>query len=49
MTLQEKIDTVTVEGNDTVGEGDCIKIKTEEDYMQSVHTIKTEQEVSVLW
>jgi len=43
--LQEKIDTVTVEGVDNVGEEDCIKIKTEQDYMQLV---KSEQEVSVL-
>jgi hypothetical protein len=46
VTLQEKIDTVTVEG-DNVVEEDCIKIKTEETYMQLVHTIKSEQEVSV--
>jgi hypothetical protein len=45
--LQENIDTVTV-GVENVGEEDCIKIKTEEDYIQSVGTIKTEQEVSVL-
>ena len=43
--FQEKIDTVTVEGVENVGEEDCIKIKTEEDYMQLV---KSEQEVSVL-
>jgi hypothetical protein len=48
ITLQEKIDTVTVEGVENVGEEDCIKIKTEEDYIQSVGAIKTEQEVSVL-
>jgi hypothetical protein len=48
ITLQENIDTVTVEGVVNVGEEDCIKIKTEEDYIQSVGTIKTEQEVSVL-
>ena len=48
ITLQEKIDTVTVEGAENVGEDDCIKIKTEEDYIQLVRTVKTEQEVSVL-
>jgi homoserine dehydrogenase len=48
ITLQENIDTVTVEGVENVGEEDCIKIKTEEDYIQLVGTIKTEQEVSVL-
>jgi len=42
ITLQEKIDTVTVEG------AESIKIKTEEDFMQSVRTVKSEQEVSVL-
>jgi len=46
--LQEKIDTVTVEGVENVGEEDCIKIKTEEDYIQLVRTVKSEQEVSVL-
>jgi hypothetical protein len=46
--LQERIDTVTVEGVENVGEGDCIKMKTEEDYKQLVGTVKSEQEVSVL-
>jgi len=46
--LQEKIDTVTVEGVENVGEEDCIEIKTEEDYIQLVRTVKSEQEVSVL-
>ena len=46
--LQEKIDTVTVEGVENVGEEDCIEIKTEQDYIQLVRTIKREQEVSVL-
>jgi len=46
--LQEKIDTVTVEGVENVGEEDCIKIETEEDYVQLVWTVKSEQEVSVL-
>ena len=48
ITLQEKIDTVTVEGVENVGEEDCIKIKTEEDFIQLVRVIKTEHEVSVL-
>ena len=47
--LQKKIDTVTVEGVENVGEEDCIKIKTEEDYIQLVRTVKSEQEVSGLW
>jgi hypothetical protein len=45
---QEKIYTVTAEGVENVGEEECIKIKTEEYYIQLGHTIKTEQEVSVL-
>jgi hypothetical protein len=48
INLQEKIDTVTVEGVENVEEEDCIKIKTEEDFIQLVRVIKTEQEVSVL-
>ena len=48
ITLQEKIDTVTAEGVENVGEDDCIKIKTEEGYIQLVRTVKVEQEVSVL-
>jgi hypothetical protein len=47
INLQEKIDTVT-EGVENVGEEDCIKIKTEEDYIQLVRTVKSEQEVSVV-
>ena len=31
-----------------MGEEDCIKIKTEEDYIELERTVKTEQEVSVL-
>jgi hypothetical protein len=31
----------------SVGEADCIKTKYEEDYLQLVRTIKTEEEVSV--
>ena len=48
VTLQEKIDTVTVGGVENVGEEDCIKIETEEDYIELVQTVKSEQEVSVL-
>src|SRR5215510_7922309 len=48
ISLQEKIDTLTVEGVDSVGEEDYIEIKTEEDYIQLVGTVKCEQEVSVL-
>ena len=48
ITLQEKIDTVTVGGVESVGEEDCIKIKTEEDFIQLVRVVKSEQEVSVL-
>ena len=48
INLQEKIDTVRVEGVENVEEEDCIKIKTEEDFIQLVRVIKTEQEVSVL-
>ena len=47
--LQEKIDTVAVEGVENVGEEDCIKIKTEEDFIQLVRVIKTEHEVSVVF
>jgi hypothetical protein len=39
---------VTIQGVENVGEEDCIKIKTEEDYIQLVGTVKREQEVSVL-
>jgi hypothetical protein len=46
LPLQEKIDTVTVEGVENVGEEDCINIKTEQDYIQFV---KSEQEESVLF
>jgi hypothetical protein len=38
---------VTV-GVESVGEEDCMKIKTEEDCIQLVRTIKTEVEVSVV-
>jgi hypothetical protein len=33
----------------SVGEEDCIKTETEEDYVQLVRTVKSEEEVSVLW
>jgi len=46
--LQQNIDTVTVERVENVGEEDCIKIKTEQHYIQLVRTIKTEEEVSVV-
>jgi hypothetical protein len=46
--LQKNIDTVTAERVENVGEEDCIKIKTEQHYMQLVRTVKGEQEVSVV-
>ena len=46
ITLQDTINTVTVEGVENVEEEECIEIKTEEDYIQLVRTVKTEQEVS---
>jgi hypothetical protein len=49
ITLQEKIDTVGVEGVENVGEEDSIEIKTEQHYIQLVRTVKGEQEVSVLF
>jgi hypothetical protein len=49
ITLQEKVDTVTVEGVENVREEDSITIKTEQHYVQLVRVIKTEQEVSVLF
>jgi len=48
VNLQEKIDTVLVEGVENVGEEDSITIKTEQHYIQLVRTVKVEQEVSVL-
>jgi len=48
ITLQENIDTVTAERVGNVAEEDCIKIKTEEDYIQLVQTVKCEQGVSVV-
>ena len=46
--LQENIDTVAAERYENVGEEDCIKIKTEQHYMQLVQTAMCEQEVSVV-
>ena len=48
ITLQDTIDTVTVEGVKNVEEEERIEIKAEEDYIQLVRTVKVEQEVSVL-
>jgi hypothetical protein len=39
---------VKIERVENVGEEDCVKIKTEDDYIQFVSTIKTEEEVSVV-
>jgi hypothetical protein len=49
ITLQGGFHTVIVRGRGNVEEEDCIKIKTEEDDMESVVSVKSEQEVSVLW
>jgi hypothetical protein len=46
--LQEKIDTGTVEGVENAGEEECVKIRTEQHYIQLVQTVTSEQEVSVL-
>jgi hypothetical protein len=47
--LQENIDTFTVERVESVGEEDCIKIETEEEFcIQLVRTVKCEEEVSVV-
>jgi len=46
--LQQHIDTVTAERFENVAEEDCIKIKTEQHYIQLVRTVKCEQEVSVV-
>jgi hypothetical protein len=48
ITLQQTIDAVTVERVENVEEEERIEIKTEEDYIQLVRTVKIEQEVSVL-
>ena len=48
LILQEKFDAVTVEVVENVRKEDCIKIKTEEHYIQLVRTLKAEEEVSVL-
>jgi hypothetical protein len=52
--LQENDDTVSVERVVSVGEEDYIKTETEEDCIQLVRTVKSEEEVSdlcwcVLW
>jgi hypothetical protein len=49
VTFQEKIDSLTVEGVEKVGEEDWIEIKTEEDCLELVGRVKSEQVVSVLW
>ena len=47
--LQENIDTVKVERVENVGEEDCDKIKTEEEFsIQLVRRVKSEEEVSVV-
>jgi hypothetical protein len=48
LILQEKFDAVTVEVIENVWKEDCIKIKTEQNYIQLVRTVKAEEEVSVL-
>jgi len=49
MILQENIDTVKVERVENVGEEDCVKNKTEEEFcMQLVRRLKSEEEVSVV-
>ena len=48
ITLQDTIDTVTVEGVENVQEEVRIEIKTEENYIELVQTVKTKQKVSVL-
>jgi hypothetical protein len=46
--LQDNINTVTVGTVESVGEEEWNNIKTEEDYIQLVRTVKTEEEVSVV-
>jgi len=47
--LQENIDTVTAERVENVGEEDCVKTKTEEEFsIQLVRRVKSEEEVSVV-
>jgi len=48
MILQQNIDTVKVESVENVGEEECIEIKTEEDFIQLLQMVKTEEEVSVV-
>ena len=47
ITLQQTVDTVTAEAVQNVGAEGCIKIKTEQHYIQLVRTVKAEQDVSV--
>jgi hypothetical protein len=52
--LQENDGTVTVERVVSVGEEDCVKTENEEDCIQLVRTVKSEEEVSdlcgcILW
>jgi hypothetical protein len=47
--LQENVGTVTTARVESVGEEDCIKIKTEEEFcIQLVRTVKCEEEVGVI-
>jgi hypothetical protein len=46
--LQDSIATLTEERVESVEEEGCIKIESEEDYIQLVCTVKTEEEVSVV-
>ena len=46
--LKQNIGIVTAERFQNVAEEDCIKIKTEQHYIQLVRTVKCEQEVSVV-
>ena len=48
ITLQDTIDTVTIEGVENVQDAVRIEIKTEENYIKLVQTVKTEEKVSVL-
>jgi hypothetical protein len=47
--LQEDIGTVAIERVKNLREEDHTKVKTEEDYIQLVRTVKCEQGVSVLF
>ena len=46
--LQRNTNTVKVERVGHAAKENCFKIKTEEDYIQLVRTVKTEEEVSVV-